>query len=145
MDRRFDFTLKTDRHVLLSDYAHHPEEIRQSILSVREVFTGRKITGVFQPHLFTRTRDFYKEFADSLSLLDEVILTEIYPAREKPIEGVSSRLIFDNLRSGMPKQLIEKKDLPELARQRDFDVLMVLGAGDVVDFMPQLKAAMESK
>ncbi len=74
-----------------------------------------------------------------------MILTEIYPAREKPIEGVSSRLIFDNLRSGMPKQLIEKKDLPELARQRDFDVLMVLGAGDVVDFMPQLKAAMESK
>lgn len=145
VDRRFDFTLKTDRHVLLSDYAHHPEEIRQSILSVREVFTGRKITGVFQPHLFTRTRDFYKEFADSLSLLDEVILTEIYPAREQPIEGVSSRLIFDNLRSGMPKQLIEKKDLPELARQRDFDVLMVLGAGDVVDFMPQLKAAMESK
>ena len=145
VDRRFDFALKTDRHVLLSDYAHHPEEIRQSILSVREVFTGRKITGVFQPHLFTRTRDFYKEFADSLSLLDEVILTEIYPAREKPIEGVSSRLIFDNLRSGMPKQLIEKKDLPELARQRDFDVLMVLGAGDVVDFMPQLKAAMESK
>ena len=74
-----------------------------------------------------------------------MILTEIYPAREQPIEGVSSRLIFDNLRSGMPKQLIEKKDLPELARQRDFDVLMVLGAGDVVDFMPQLKAAMESK
>ena len=145
VDRRFDFTLKTDRHVLLSDYAHHPEEIRQSILSVREVFTGRKITGVFQPHLFTRTRDFYKEFADSLSLLDEVILTEIYPAREQPIEGVSSRLIFDNLRSGMPKQLIEKKDLPELARQRDFEVLMVLGSGDVVYFMRQPKAAMEGK
>ena len=145
VDRRFDFSLKTERHVLLSDYAHHPEEIRQSILSVREVFTGRKISGVFQPHLFTRTRDFYKEFADSLSLLDEVILTEIYPAREKPIEGVSSQLIFDHLRADMQKKLIRKQDLPELAQQEDFDVLMVLGAGDVVDYMPQLKAILESK
>ena len=112
---------------------------------MREVFTGRKISGVFQPHLFTRTRDFYKEFADSLSLLDEVILTEIYPAREKPIEGVSSQLIFDHLRADMQKKLIRKQDLPELAQQEDFDVLMVLGAGDVVDYMPQLKAILESK
>ena len=145
VDRRFDFALKNDRHVLLSDYAHHPEEIRQSILSIREVFNGRRITGVFQPHLYTRTRDFYQEFADSLSLLDEVILTEIYPARELPIEGVSSQLIYDHLREGMDKQLIQKNELPELAKTRDFDVLIILGAGDVVNFMPQLRETLELK
>lgn len=145
VDRRFDFALKTDRHVLLSDYAHHPEEIRQSILSIREVFNGRKITGVFQPHLYTRTRDFYKDFADSLSLLDEVILTEIYPAREAPIDGVTSGLIYDNLQPGIEKRLIEKKDLPELVANEDMDVLIVLGAGDVVGFIPQLKDILKNK
>lgn len=145
VDRRFDFALKTDRHVLLSDYAHHPEEIRQSILSIREVFNGRKITGVFQPHLYTRTRDFYKDFADSLSLLDEVILTEIYPAREAPIDGVTSGLVYDNLQPGIEKRLIEKKDLPELVANEDMDVLIVLGAGDVVDFIPQLKDILKNK
>ena len=93
VDRRFDFALRTDHHVLLSDYAHHPAEIAQSVRSIREVFTGKKISAIFQPHLYTRTRDFYKDFADSLSLLDEVILTEIYPARELPIPGVTSQLI----------------------------------------------------
>lgn len=145
VDRRFDFALKTDRHVLMSDYAHHPEEIRQSILSIREVFAGRKISAVFQPHLYTRTRDFYKDFAESLSLLDEVILTEIYPARELPIPGVTSQLIFDNLRPNMERRVIEKKDLPELVRREDFDVLILLGAGDVVDYIPQLKEILEAK
>ena len=145
VDRRFDFALKTDRHVLMSDYAHHPEEIKQSILSIREVFAGRKISAVFQPHLYTRTRDFYKDFAESLSLLDEVILTEIYPARELPIPGVTSQLIFDNLRPNMERRVIEKKDLPELVRREDFDVLILLGAGDVVDYIPQLKEILEAK
>lgn len=145
VDRRFDFVLKTDRHVLMSDYAHHPEEIKQSILSIREVFAGRKISAVFQPHLYTRTRDFYKDFAESLSLLDEVILTEIYPARELPIPGVTSQLIFDNLRPNMERRVIEKKDLPELVRREDFDVLILLGAGDVVDYIPQLKEILEAK
>lgn len=143
VDRRFDFVLKNDRHVLLSDYAHHPAEIRQSILSVREVFDGRKISAVFQPHLFTRTRDFYKEFADSLSLLDEVFLTDIYPARELPIEGVTSQLIYDNLRPDMPKHLVAKSQLVEALKHGDTDVLIVLGAGDVVDLMPELKAVIE--
>ncbi|MGM9688850.1 MAG: UDP-N-acetylmuramate--L-alanine ligase [Alloprevotella sp.] len=143
VDRRFDFVLKNDRHVLLSDYAHHPAEIRQSILSVREVFDGRKISAVFQPHLYTRTRDFYKEFADSLSLLDEVFLTDIYPARELPIEGVTSQLIYDNLRPDMPKHLVAKSQLVEALKHSDTDVLIVLGAGDVVDLMPALKAAIE--
>lgn len=143
VDRRFDFVLKNDRHVLLSDYAHHPAEIRQSILSVREVFDGRKISAVFQPHLYTRTRDFYKEFADSLSLLDEVFLTDIYPARELPIEGVTSQLIYDNLRPDMPKHLVAKSQLVEALKHSDTDVLIVLGAGDVVDLMPELKAVIE--
>ena len=143
VDRRFDFVLKNDRHVLLSDYAHHPAEIRQSILSVREVFEGRKVSAVFQPHLFTRTRDFFKEFADSLSLLDEVFLTEIYPARELPIEGVTSQLIYDNLRPDMAKHLVAKSQLVETLKHSDTDVLIVLGAGDVVDLMPALKAALE--
>ena len=143
VDRRFDFVLKNDRHVLLSDYAHHPAEIRQSILSVREVFEGRKVSAVFQPHLFTRTRDFFKEFADSLSLLDEVFLTEIYPARELPIEGVTSQLIYDNLRPYMAKHLVAKSQLVETLKHSDTDVLIVLGAGDVVDLMPALKAALE--
>ena len=145
VDRRFDFVLKNDRHVLLSDYAHHPAEIRQSILSVREVFEGRKVSAVFQPHLFTRTRDFFKEFADSLSLLDEVFLTEIYPARELPIEGVTSQLIYDNLRPDMAKHLVAKSQLVETLKHSDTDVLIVLGAGDVVDLMPALKAALEGE
>ena len=145
VDRRFDFVLKNDRHVLLSDYAHRPAEIRQSILSVREVFEGRKVSAVFQPHLLTRARDFFKELADSLSLLDEVFLTEIYPARELPIEGVTSQLIYDNLRPDMAKHLVAKSQLVEALKHSDTDVLIVLGAGDVVDLMPALKAALEGE
>lgn len=131
VDRRFDFKLKTDRIVFLSDYAHHPAEIRQSILSLREVFGGRKLTAFFQPHLYTRTRDFYKDFADSLSLLDEVYLTEIYPARELPIEGVTSQIIYDELRPDMERHLCTVADVPALVEQGDFDLLVVLGAGDL--------------
>ena len=145
VDRRFDFRINNDRHVLLSDYAHHPAELRQSILSVREVFGGRKLTGIFQPHLYTRTRDFYKEFAESLSLLDEVILLDIYPARELPIEGVTSRLIYDLLRPGIEKRLCHKEELPGIVGCEDFDVLMVLGAGDVDNYMDELAAIIERK
>lgn len=143
VDRRFDFALRTPEHVLLSDYAHHPAEIRQSILSIREVFGGRKLTGIFQPHLFTRTRDFYKEFADSLSLLDEVVLTEIYPAREKPIAGITSQIIFDNLRPGTERHLVKKNELPGFLKGRKLDVVILLGAGDVVNYIPQIKKIME--
>ena len=105
VDRRFDFRIKTDRLVFLSDYAHHPKEILQSAKSLKEVFSGRKVTAIFQPHLYTRTRDFYKDFADALSVFDEVILTEIYPAREQPIPGVTSQLIYDNIREGVEKMM----------------------------------------
>ena len=145
VDRRFDFKMKSDKVVLLSDYAHHPAEVRQSILSVREVFNGRRITGIFQPHLYTRTRDFYREFAESLSLLDEVILLDIYPARELPIEGVSSQLIYDHLRADMKKHLCDKSALLPLLKQEETDVVMVLGAGDVDAMVPQIAQMLKEK
>ena len=145
VDRRFDFKIKRDDLVFLSDYAHHPEEIRQSILSVREVFAGRRLTAIFQPHLFTRTRDFYREFADSLSLLDEVILVDIYPAREKPLPGVTSQLIYDNLRPDMKRRLVQKEELPAIVQNERFDVLIVLGAGDVDDYVPELTQILLSR
>jgi UDP-N-acetylmuramate--alanine ligase len=145
VDRRFDFKIKTDKLVFLSDYAHHPKEIYQSAKSIREVYRNRKITAIFQPHLYTRTRDFYKDFADALSQLDEVILTEIYPARELPIEGVTSALIYDNLRPGIEKQIIRKDDVLDLVKRRDFDVLIVLGAGDLDNQVPQITKILEDK
>ena len=138
VDRRFDFKIKTDKMVYLSDYAHHPEEIKQSILSMRALYKDKKLTAIFQPHLYTRTRDFYQEFAESLSLLDEVIITEIYPARELPIEGVSSQLIYDHLRPGIEKTLCKKEDILELLKNKDIEVLMTLGAGDVENYVPQI-------
>ena len=135
VDRRFDFKIKNDKVVFLSDYAHHPEEIKQSILSMRALYEDKKITGIFQPHLYTRTRDFYQEFAESLSLLDEVILTEIYPARELPIEGVSSRLIYDHLRPGIEKTLCQKEEITEILKQKSIEVLITLGAGDIENYV----------
>ena len=145
VDRRFDFKIKTDRLVFLSDYAHHPKEILQSALSLRELYKDRRITAIFQPHLYTRTRDFYQDFADALSVLDEVILTEIYPAREEPIEGVTSKLIYDHLREGIKKQLVSKDDVQKLVSERDFDVLVVLGAGDLDAQVPQLTKILKQK
>ena len=138
VDRRFDFKIKTDKVVYLSDYAHHPEEIKQSILSMRALYEGKKLTGIFQPHLYTRTRDFYQEFADSLSLLDEVILTDIYPARELPIEGVSSQLIYDNLRPDIDKILCKKEEVIDILKEKEIEVLMTLGAGDIENYAPQI-------
>ena len=131
VDRRFDFKINDSRHVLLSDYAHHPKEVLQSAKSLRELYSNRKITAIFQPHLYTRTRDFYKEFAEALSILDEVVLTDIYPARELPIEGVSSQLIYDNLAEGVAKSIIKSSEVLDYVRSRDFDVLVILGAGDL--------------
>jgi len=145
VDRRFDFKVKNDKIVFLSDYAHHPMEIYQSAKSIRELYRNRQITAIFQPHLYTRTRDFYKEFAEALSQLDEVILTEIYPAREQPIEGVTSKLIYDNLRPGVKKQIIHKDDVLDFVKGRDFDVLIVLGAGDLDNQVPQIAKILECR
>ncbi len=143
--RRFDFKIKNNKHVFLSDYAHHPKEIYQSAKSLRELYKDRKITAIFQPHLYTRTRDFYKDFADALSQLDEVILCDIYPAREQPIPGVTSKLIYDNLKPGVEKSLISKDDVLDLVKKRNFDVLVVLGAGDLDNLCPQITKIIESK
>ena len=145
VDRRFDFKIKSDRMVFLSDYAHHPKEIYQSVKSMRELYHDRHITAIFQPHLYTRTRDFYKEFAAALSQLDEVILTEIYPAREEPIEGVTSQLIYDNLKPGIKKEIIRKDDVLQLTKSRNFDVLIVLGAGDLDNMVPQMTKILQAK
>ena len=145
VDRRFDFKIKNDKLVFLSDYAHHPKEIYQSAKSIRELYKDRKITAIFQPHLYTRTRDFYKDFANSLSLLDEVILCDIYPAREQPIPGVTSKLIYDNLKPGVEKSMIHKEDVLDLVKSRDFDVLVVLGAGDLDNYVPEITKILESK
>ncbi|MBQ9286336.1 MAG: UDP-N-acetylmuramate--L-alanine ligase [Bacteroidaceae bacterium] len=138
VDRRFDFHVRTASKAYLSDYAHHPEEIRQSIKSIREVYPGKRIVGIFQPHLYTRTRDFFREFADALSQLDEVILTEIYPARELPIPGVTSQLILDNLKPGTEHRLIRKADVLDVVRETSFDILITLGAGDLDDYAPAI-------
>ena len=143
VDRRFDFKIKTDQLVFLSDYAHHPMEIYQSARSIRQLYRDRHITAIFQPHLYTRTRDFYQQFADALNQLDEVILTEIYPAREEPIEGVTSQLIYDRLAPGVEKQLISKDDVLPLIKSRSFDVLIVLGAGDLDAMVPQITKTLQ--
>ncbi len=129
-ERRFDIRLRNDRVVLIDDYAHHPQELTRSILSVKELYAGRRITGIFQPHLYTRTRDFADDFARSLSLLDELILVDIYPAREKPIPGVTSQMILDRVTISN-KRYCTKADLPALIAAGTFDVVLILGAGDI--------------
>lgn len=142
--RRFDFLLKTDKIVMIDDYAHHPEELAASITSVKELYPDRKLTGIFQPHLYTRTRDFASEFAKSLSLLDELILLDIYPAREKPIEGVTSKIIFDKVTC--PKTLCSKEELlPLLENKNDIEVLLTVGAGDIDQLLGPIKDILEQK
>ena len=145
VDRRFDFKVKTDRLVFLSDYAHHPKEIWQSARSLRQLYSSRRITAIFQPHLYTRTRDFYRDFAEALSQLDEVVLTDIYPAREEPIAGVTSQLIYDNLAPGVKKELIRKADVLSYVQSHDFDVLVVPGAGDLDNTVPEITRILQQK
>ncbi len=145
VDRRFDFQLKNDKVAFLTDYAHHPEEIRQSVSSVCELYKGRKIMGIFQPHLYTRTRDFYKEFAESLSLLDEVVLVDIYPAREEPLPGVTSELIYNELANSVVKTMCHKEDLPQVVQTSDADVFILLGAGDVESCAPQITEILKKR
>ncbi len=138
VDRRFDFHVRTAEMVYLSDYAHHPEELRQSITSVKQLYEGRRVKAIFQPHLYTRTRDFYAEFAEALSLLDDVCIMDIYPARELPIPGISSQLIYDHLRPGIRRELCSKEQLLDIVRRKDFDVLVTLGAGDIDNYASQI-------
>ncbi len=130
IQRRFDVQFNREGVVYIDDYAHHPREISYTIQSVRDFYPGKKILGVFQPHLYSRTRDFAGEFAESLEELDEVILLDIYPAREEPIEGVTSEIIRKNIEK-TPATLCSKSDLPEMLRKKDLEVLITMGAGDI--------------
>jgi len=136
--RRFDYHIKTEKLVYIDDYAHHPEELKAAISSAKEMYPGKKITGIFQPHLFSRTRDFADDFARSLDLLDECILMEIYPARELPIEGVSSQMLLNKMKS-TNKSICQKSDLIEEVAKRDIEILMTMGAGDIDTFVEPIK------
>ena len=140
-DRRFDFHIKEENLVLLSDYAHHPDEVKACAKSIKELYADKKVTALFQPHLFSRTKDFYKEFAESLSLFDEVILVDIYPARELPIEGVTSKLIFDHIGENTKKSMCSRADVLKAVEERkhEIEVLVSLGAGDIENEIPSMK------
>ena len=144
--RRFDFHLKKDNIVLIDDYAHHTAELEASILSVKELYAGRKVTGIFQPHLYSRTRDFASDFAASLSLLDELILLDIYPAREEPIPGITSKIIFDVVT--IPnKRMVQRDDLLDLVikEQNQFDVVLMVGAGNIELLVEPVKQILDKK
>lgn len=143
--RRFEFHVRTQEITYISDYAHHPEEIRQSLLSVKQLYEGKRIKAIFQPHLYTRTRDFYHQFAQALSLVDDVCIVDIYPARETPIPGVSSQLIYDNLRCGIQREMCTKEDIPNIVRRGGFDVLLTLGAGDIDNYAAQITDILRNK
>ncbi len=139
--RRFETWLKTDRLTIIDDYAHHPAELEASIKSVKALYADKKVLGVFQPHLYTRTRDFYREFAAALSHLDEAMLVELYPAREVPIAGISSQTIYDEVTC--PKTLTTKAELINVLKSKQFDVLLTLGAGDLDTMLPQIVEALK--
>jgi UDP-N-acetylmuramate--alanine ligase len=136
--RRFDYQIKTPQLVFIDDYAHHPEELKAAINSAREMYPGKKITGIFQPHLFSRTRDFADDFAKSLDLLDECILMEIYPARELPIEGITSQMLLEKMKI-TDKAIVQKNDLIEEIGRRKIEVLLTMGAGDIDKFVEPIK------
>ena len=140
-DRRFDFHIKEENLVLLSDYAHHPDEVRACARSIKELYRDKKVTALFQPHLYSRTADFYREFAESLSLFDKVILVDIYPAREKPMPGVTSKLIFDCLDENVEKMMCSRADVLNVieGEKDNIEVLVSLGAGDIENEVPRMK------
>lgn len=141
--RRFDIHVNGEKHAYIDDYAHHPNELKAAISSMRNIFPGRKLCGIFQPHLYTRTRDFAEEFAEALSGLDSLIMLPIYPARELPIEGVRSEIILDRV-TVADKVLVEKEKLMETIKSREIDVLGTFGAGDVDRFIPTIEEYVKS-
>ena len=146
-DRRFDFHIKEENLVLLSDYAHHPDEVRACAQSIKELYSDKKVTALFQPHLFSRTADFYKEFAQSLSLFDKVILVDIYPAREEPMPGVTSKLIYDCIEPGVEKSMCSRADVVKRIEEEknNIEVLVSLGAGDIENDVPKMKEILKNR
>jgi len=142
--RRFDYRICTNDVVYIDDYAHHPEELRFTIESVRELYPGRRITGIFQPHLYTRTRDFADEFAQSLSLLDSLILLDIYPAREEPIKGVTSKMIFDKVTIN-DKCLCSKEEVITVLNHRESGVWLTMGAGNIDTLVAPIEKLLDKK
>lgn len=128
--RRFDVRFKNEKYIYIDDYAHHPEELKAIISSVKELYKGRKLTGIFQPHLYSRTRDFSAEFAASLDLLDTAILIPLYPAREEPIRGISSAIIFNQMKI-QDKHLVTKPEMLEILKNDNCDIVLTMGAGDI--------------
>lgn len=139
--RRFTYVLKSPK-IIIDDYAHHPKEIEEISKSIKELYPEKKVTAVFQPHLYSRTRDFMSEFADSLSLFDEVILTEIYPAREKPIKNINSKNLLNKIENNN-KCLITKSNLPKYLSKSSSDILVIMGAGDISEEVNSIKKHIE--
>ena len=135
--RRFEFWYKQDGKVIIDDYAHHPDELKASLRSVKEIYPDKKLTVVFQPHLYTRTRDFAPQFAEALSIADDVILTEIYPARELPIPGITSETILKDVKCEN-KTICLKKNLVNTLKIHNFEILLTVGAGDVCNYLPEI-------
>ena len=138
VQRRFDIRVRNERHVYVDDYAHHPNEIKAALTTARRVFEGRELTVVFQPHLFSRTRDFLDGFAQSLSLADRVILLDIYPAREQPIDGVSSAALLEKI-CCKEKSLCQKDNLLEKIKEINPELIVTMGAGDIDRFVPDIE------
>ena len=146
VERRFEVHLKEDGpcgRAVIDDYAHHPDELRQSIASVRALYPGRRLTVVFQPHLYSRTRDFAPQFAQALDTADEVVLIDLYPAREEPIPGISSKTIFDKLNCPH-KSMISKENFVDTMKNSNFEILLTAGAGDLNLYVPQLVRALRT-
>ncbi|HWY37467.1 MAG TPA: cyanophycin synthetase, partial [Bacteroidia bacterium] len=142
--RRFDYHVKAKNVIYIDDYAHHPEELKAAIGATRALYPGKKLTGIFQPHLFTRTRDFADGFAESLDMLDECLLMEIYPAREKPIEGITSGMLLSKMRS-KNKRVLQKNEVLDYLKGHHTEVLMTLGAGDIDVFVEPIEKLLKEK
>lgn len=142
--RRFDFHIKSKNIIFIDDYAHHPQELTAAIHSIKALYPDKKVTAIFQPHLYSRTRDFADQFGESLSLLDDVILLDIYPAREEPIEGVTSQIIYDRI-SSAKKILSTKTELPALLRSKQVELLVTFGAGDIDRMLPEIEKLLREK
>jgi UDP-N-acetylmuramate--alanine ligase len=136
--RRFDYQIREKELVFIDDYAHHPEEINGLVTSVKKMYPGKKVLGIFQPHLYSRTRDFAEGFAKSLDLLDEIILLPIYPARELPIAGITSETLLDRMMNPH-KEVCQKEELLKVLEKKDFEILLTIGAGDIDQMVKPIK------
>lgn len=142
--RRFEYHVENDEHIYIDDYAHHPTEIEAFLKSVKSLYPGRKVTAVFQPHLFSRTRDFAEDFSKSLSLADALILLDIYPARELPIPGVTSQILLDNV-TLKDKSIVTKENLLSTIADREVDILVTIGAGDIDTFVAPIQSILDNR